>query len=143
MSDEQQPADPGNMPPSPEPTPTNQAPEGSAPRHPAEDAADRAAATTRLLMKALGEQGPEATLANASVYLDMLGHVTVAWIWLRKALAAQAALDAGDAVRADMLRGKIAAARFFFAQDLPMIHTQCDLLDKVDRTALDCEAAWF
>ncbi|MGG7568140.1 acyl-CoA dehydrogenase [Rhodovulum sp. DZ06] len=106
-------------------------------------AAERATATTKALMQAMGTEGAAPALANAAVYLDMLGHVTVAWIWLRQAVAARKALAAGDAARADMLQGKIAAARFFFVQDLPMIHTQCDLLDRVDRTALECEAAWF
>ena len=108
-----------------------------------EEARARAEATTARLMQAMGTEGPEAVLANATVYLDMLGHVAAGWIWLRQASAAQAGLASGDAARADMLRGKLAAARFFFAQDLPLIHAQCDLLERIDKTALECEAAWF
>ena len=105
-------------------------------------ARDRAAAVTRTLLSRAPEVGPDVFLANASVYLDMLGHVTVAWIWLRQAVAARRALAAGT-VRDAHLRGKVAAAKFFFAQDLPMIFPQADLLERMDRTALETDEDWF
>ena len=105
-------------------------------------ARDRAAAVTRTLLSRAPEVGPDVFLANASVYLDMLGHVTVAWIWLRQAVAARRALAAGTG-RDAHLRGKVAAARFFFAQDLPMIFPQADLLERMDRTALETDEDWF
>jgi butyryl-CoA dehydrogenase len=107
-------------------------------------ARDRAAGVTAALLGRAGAVGPDTFLANASVYLDMLGHLTVAWIWLRQGMAAQAGLAAGaSGARAAHLKGKVAACRFFFAQDLPGIHPQCDLLERMDRSAIDTEAAWF
>ena len=50
-------------------------------------------ATTLPLMQAL-RQNPELALANATLYLDSLGHLVVAWRWLVQALAAQASLPA-------------------------------------------------
>lgn len=105
-------------------------------------ARDRAAAVTGALLGRAGDVGPDVFLANASVYLDMMGHVTVAWIWLRQAVAARAALAARTG-RAAHLHGKVAAARFFFAQDLPTIYPQADLLERMDRTAIDTDPAWF
>ena len=46
----------------------------------------RASETTAALLAARGNIA--LALANASVYLDMLGHTVVAWMWLRQALAA-------------------------------------------------------
>jgi hypothetical protein len=83
------------------------------------------------------------TLANASVYLEAFGHVAIAWIWLEQALAAQAALAQAGAHDADFYRGKLAAAQYFFAWELPKTAPQFDLLATLDRTTLDMQDAWF
>jgi butyryl-CoA dehydrogenase len=49
------------------------------------------AATTRKLVEAMPKD-PERALANATLYLDSLGHVVVAWRWLAQALTAASAL---------------------------------------------------
>jgi alkylation response protein AidB-like acyl-CoA dehydrogenase len=75
---------------------------------------------------------PDVTLANASVYLEAVGHVVVAWIWLEQLLAVDArACDDGFAA------GKRAAARYFFRFELPRTGPQFDLLDSLDTTTLD------
>src|SRR5450830_423900 len=48
----------------------------------------QAGITTRQL---LSGRDPNLMLANASVYLEMLGHVVIAWVWLRQAALAQRA----------------------------------------------------
>jgi hypothetical protein len=64
-------------------------------------------------------------LANAWTYMEVLGHLVVAWLWLDQALAA----GTGD----DTLRaGKRAAMRYFFAYELPTIGPKLDLLDSLD-----------
>ncbi|WP_027794915.1 acyl-CoA dehydrogenase [Paraburkholderia acidipaludis] len=83
------------------------------------------------------------TLANASVYLEAFGHVAMAWIWLEQALAAHAALTQTVAQDADFYRGKLAAAQYFFAWELPKTAPQFDLLTTLDRTTLDMQDAWF
>jgi butyryl-CoA dehydrogenase len=79
---------------------------------------------------------PELALANSSVYLEAVGHVVVAWLWLEQVLATGAATDA-------FYEGKRAAARFFFRYELPKVGPQLDLLASLDRTTLDVEDAWF
>ncbi|HEY2221615.1 acyl-CoA dehydrogenase, partial [Actinomycetospora sp.] len=78
---------------------------------------------------------PDVTLANASVYLEAVGHVVAAWIWLEQLLAVDArnGTDGGGAF-AD---GKRAAARYFFRFELPRTGPQFDLLDSLDTTTLD------
>ncbi|GAA1993836.1 acyl-CoA dehydrogenase [Kitasatospora viridis] len=79
---------------------------------------------------------PAAALANASAYLEAVGHVVLAWIWLEQFLA----LGKGD----DSFRqGKRQAARYFFRVELPRTEPQFDLLDSLDRTAGECHPDWF
>jgi alkylation response protein AidB-like acyl-CoA dehydrogenase len=76
------------------------------------------------------------TLANASVYLDAVGHVVLAWVWLEQATAAHGKTG-------DFYDGKRHAARFFFRHELPKVGPQLDLLGTLDRTLLDMRAGWF
>jgi butyryl-CoA dehydrogenase len=84
---------------------------------------------------------PALALANASVYLEAVGHTVVAWIWLGQFLAAGDGEETGgdDA----FLKGKRQAARYFFRHELPRTGPQFDLLESLDRTTLDAEAEWF
>src|SRR5438445_10144370 len=59
------------------------------------DAMQRLVATTRRLAEAAGRD-VERGLANASVYLEAFGHVVVAWMWLRQALASARLLGHGS-----------------------------------------------
>jgi alkylation response protein AidB-like acyl-CoA dehydrogenase len=79
------------------------------------------------------------TLANATVYLEAVGHVVVAWIWLQQALAAEARLAEGDNFR----HGKLQACRYFYQWELPKVQPQLDLLASLDTTTLDMQDAWF
>ncbi len=94
---------------------------------------DRLVSTTATLWKDLD---PAVALANSSVYLEAAGHVVVAWIWLEQLLAV------GDST-GDFYDGKRAAARYFFHFELPRTGPQFDLLNSLDRTTLDTNAAWL
>jgi len=87
----------------------------------------RIAATTARL-HASGD--PAVTLANATVYLEAVGHAVVAWIWLDQRLAV------GDLAGA-FYDGKRHATRYFFRWELPKVTVQLDLLDSLDTTLLD------
>jgi len=78
----------------------------------------------------------EATLANSSTYLEVVGHIVVAWIWLEQGLTAF------DKV-GDFYDGKRQAGRYFFRYELPRIGAQLDLLAARDRTTLDMADGWF
>ncbi|MEZ5210710.1 acyl-CoA dehydrogenase [Gordonia sp. PP30] len=79
---------------------------------------------------------PALALANATAYLEAAGHIVVAWMWLEQLLAA------GDKT-GDFYDGKRAAARYFFAYELPKTRAQLDLVSSNDRTTLDTDPAWF
>ncbi|TQS40192.1 acyl-CoA dehydrogenase [Cryptosporangium phraense] len=102
-------------------------------------AASLGAAVTRIgeVTAALwGPGDPEIALANASIYLEAVGHTVVAWLWLEQALAA------GEREGA-FYAGKRQAARYFFRYELPKTGPQFDLLESRDRTTLEADPAWF
>ncbi|MEV6062385.1 acyl-CoA dehydrogenase [Nocardia asteroides] len=93
----------------------------------------RVAATTATLWST-GD--PATALANATTYLEAVGHVVLAWIWLEQFLAVG---DATDPFR----EGKRQATRYFFRVELPRTGPQFDLLDSLDTTTRDCRPDWF
>jgi hypothetical protein len=101
------------------------------------DALDHAVdAATRAAREALGAGTRAEALANASYHLTAFGHVVVAWLWLEQELVA-----AGhDGAFHD---GKRAAARYFFAHELPAVHHWFDLVATRDRTTLDVDPDSF
>ncbi|MCY1296448.1 Butyryl-CoA dehydrogenase [compost metagenome] len=83
-------------------------------------------------------------LANATAYLDLFGRVVVGWIWLRQALVAHRALEAGaDGSEADFYQGKLHAARYFMDWELAGLEDQARLLGAGNRLTYDMQNAWF
>jgi butyryl-CoA dehydrogenase len=105
-------------------------------------AMERLVATTRRLGEG-SARDVERGLANASVYLEAMGHVVVAWMWLRQAVAATRGLKSARGEDADFYRGKLAACRYFFRWELPRIGPQLALLDSLDSTCLEAQPAWL
>jgi alkylation response protein AidB-like acyl-CoA dehydrogenase len=85
---------------------------------------------------------PEEALANATRYLEAFGHVVLAWIWLDVARAAQLRFDAdqGDAA---LLQGKLAACRWFYAYELPLVAAWLAPVARRDAVCRTADAAWF
>ena len=102
-------------------------------------AATRAGLTAQK-MHAAGDL--DKTLANASLYLEMFGHVVIAWTWLKAAALAARRLAEGCG-ESDFYRGKLQAAAYFFHWELPKTAQWCDLLESLDTTALDMRDDWF
>ncbi|MFJ9552397.1 acyl-CoA dehydrogenase [Nocardiopsis sp. NPDC101807] len=73
---------------------------------------------------------PAVALANATPYLEAVGHVVVAWLWLEQLVAAHGR-------EGDFYEGKRAAAAYFFRHELPRTGPQFDLVASRDRTVLD------
>ncbi len=94
---------------------------------------ERLPATTAALFAA-GDV--EVSLANASLYLEVVGHTVLAWIWLEQLLVAAA--QSGD-----FYDGKRQAARYFFRWELPRTGPQLALLESLDTTTRDTQPGWF
>ena len=100
-------------------------------------------ATTRTLLQAAGRGEVELAMANATLYLESVGQLVVAWRWLEQALVASRALPAAAADDRGWYAGKIAACRYFFTYELPRIGPTLRLLQNLDDTTLRMGAEQF
>ena len=99
--------------------------------------------TSQALLAGAKTQGTEVALANSAVFLEMAGHVVVAWLWLRQAQVALRVLPAAGGDDQDFYHGKLSACGYFFRWELPRIGPQAELLCGLDRTLLDMRSDWF
>ena len=88
--------------------------------------------TTQLLITQMQAGNIRLSLANAAHYLTMMGHVCIAWMWLKQATVAAGSIQSRQA----FYQGKLQACRFFFIYELPQIKTHATLLQKMDDTTL-------
>ena len=93
-------------------------------------------AVTLSLAQTAQDEGPEVLLANATPYLHLVGHTVVATLWLQQVAVAEGR-------EGDFFRGKEAAARYFYAWELPKTAHWAGVLSPVDRTCLDLQDSWL
>lgn len=98
---------------------------------------------TAFLGRMLGEKGPDTTLANASLYLDLFGKVVMSWLWLKQATVAVDKLGGATDDMRPFYNGKIQAARYYLRWELPEIEHQASLLMNMDDTCLNMHSQWF
>jgi len=82
---------------------------------------------------------------NTSRLLMVVGDVVCAWLLLRQAEIALAKLDAGDLKAGDQAfyEGKVAAAQFFAAYNLPKVSAERAIAEAVDNTIMDLSEEAF
>lgn len=106
-------------------------------------AADLLSRTTIRLVGAAREGKTATFLANAHSYLIMMGHVAIAWMWLKQAAAASKALAEEPAPDRSFYQGKLMAATFYFNHELPKIGPMASLLSSLDTIHVDMPDAGF
>jgi alkylation response protein AidB-like acyl-CoA dehydrogenase len=99
---------------------------------------------TEFLLGSMLEKNIDLVLANSVKYLELFGHVVLAWIWLKQGVVASAGL-AGDphATDENFYRGKLQAMRYFFRYELPKIDAGAKLLLALDETTYAMQVDWF
>ncbi|ATB45223.1 acyl-CoA dehydrogenase [Corallococcus macrosporus] len=110
------------------------------------EALEQALAETTGVVAELGTRGMsgevELMLRHSADFLELFGVLAVAWRWLAQAAAAKEALTRGEPGR-DFYEGKLAAAQYWFAVELPRV----PLLARLCRTGEDSYARmrpeWF
>ncbi len=85
--------------------------------------------------KAWSTGQPEDALANAVPYLQAFGHTVLAWLWLDIAMAVEG--------EGDFAQGKRAAARYFFAYELPKIGAWLDVVARRESLCRDIKPEYF
>jgi butyryl-CoA dehydrogenase len=103
-------------------------------------AVQQAGVITATLGAAAAKGNVDLALSNATLYLDMLGHTVMAWLWLQQALVATRALAEGTA-ETDFYNGKLAASRYFYLYELPKTAYQQSVLAKLDDVLLKVSPA--
>jgi butyryl-CoA dehydrogenase len=113
--------------------------------HDLEDALVRVEQTAMTLGGVATEKGPEAFLADATLFLEMFGITVIAWQWLTMATAAATALAETKPKRTKkrFLEGKLATAQYFFTYELPKTRSLAVTLET--STQMTCTLAddWF
>ncbi len=94
------------------------------------------------------EKGPEAYLADASLFLEMFGIMVIGWQWLTMADAALvelAKLEKEGSKKKDILfyKGKVHVAHYFFAYELPKMEGLANTLEHSGQMTLDIPEACF
>jgi butyryl-CoA dehydrogenase len=107
------------------------------------EACSQLAQLTARLAERMATGEARRVLANASDYLTLVGHVLVAWMWLRQARVAADALPGAGAADRVFYQGKQRACDFFFRHELPGVLASLPRLRALDDTALAMDPAAF
>ncbi len=105
---------------------------------PAEHAQALAARMQRMLEvtgSLWADRDPTSALSDATTYLDAVGHVVIAWLWLDVELAA-----IGDD---DFYAGKRMASQYFFTRELPKVDSMFDVLADNDNLYVTLDESAF
>ena len=79
----------------------------------------------------------ERFLSDATLFMEMMGTVTVAWQWLKMAVQAKQAPVIGDAsFTPEFYESKILAMRFFFKYELPEVDSRAASLKNTETLTL-------
>ncbi len=99
---------------------------------------------TRHLLSIARQQGSEAFLADATLYLEFFGIVTIAWQWLLQGIAAQKASKNGARKKdINFYEGKMFTLRYFFGYELPKTLGLAKRLMDDDRLTVEMQADYF
>jgi hypothetical protein len=80
----------------------------------------------------------------ASYYLKAFSVMVISWLFLWQSLLAYKALKAGaKATDQNFYKGKVATARFYYANEMPHLHANIEIMKNGDRTAIEFKEEWF
>lgn len=100
--------------------------------------------TTMTLGQSLQTGKVDDALANSTLFLDMMGKMVVAWLWIEMAEKAHAVFsDSNSSDDQQFLAGKLQACKYFIDWELGEIEHQSKLLMSFDDTCSTMEQDWF
>lgn len=82
-------------------------------------------------------------LANATLFLNAIGHVVIAWMWLKQAVAAEQGIQSCSESDRAFYQGKLAATNYFYRYELPRIDADLGVVGQLDSTCYDLTAEQF
>jgi butyryl-CoA dehydrogenase len=100
--------------------------------------------TTQVLLSAMSKQNIDLVLSNSVKYIELFGHVVIAWLWLKQGLVADKALATQPhQADEDFYHGKLQALQYFYRFELPKINLWSTILTDIDSSCYDMQPQWF
>ncbi len=100
--------------------------------------------TTTQVLGATQQQNIDLVFANSVSYLNLFGHVVVAWMWLKQGIVANQALqNSPHDTDIPFYRGKLQALTFFIRCELPKTAHWATLVKNIDSSSYDMQGDWF
>jgi alkylation response protein AidB-like acyl-CoA dehydrogenase len=100
--------------------------------------------TTQAVLKDMSSKNIDLALANSVKYLELFGHVIIAWLWLKQGVVATKALEKKPHQEdANFYKGKLQALQYFYRFELPEIAIWSTLLMNTDSSTYDMQVEWF
>jgi butyryl-CoA dehydrogenase len=89
-------------------------------------------------------QNIDLVFSNSVSYLNMFGHITIAWLWLRQAeIATKALKNEPHSDDEKFYNGKIQAMKYFFSSELPLTYHWGNLVKNIDSASFDTHPDWL
>ena len=108
------------------------------------NALDNLKEVTSSVMNASKTQNLDLVFSNSVSYLNMFGHITIAWLWLRQAEIATEKLAASPHIDDEKFyNGKIQAMKYFFNSELPLTFHWGNLVKNIDSSSFDTHPDWL
>ncbi|GGB68315.1 acyl-CoA dehydrogenase [Shewanella inventionis] len=112
--------------------------------HKLSDALNTLNSTTDAVMTSMATKNIDLALSNSVKYLELFGHVIIAWLWLKQSMVATDALShQPHQDDFNFYQGKLQAAQYFYRFELPEIELWSRLLINTDSTSYDMHSDWF
>lgn len=100
--------------------------------------------TTQSVLIAMSTKNIDLALANSVKYLELFGHVIIAWLWLKQGIVATKALaEQPHQEDKNFYQGKCQALQYFYRFELPKIALWAALLNRTDSSTYDMQVEWF
>lgn len=108
------------------------------------EALEKLKRVTSHLVGVLKDKGQEIFLADATLYLEFFGIISIAWQWLLQAISTHKASEKETSKEEnDFYRGKLFTFRYFFGYELPKIEGLIKRLAESDGLTVDMEEGFF
>lgn len=108
------------------------------------NALDNLKQVTSGVLGAAKTQNIDLVFSNSVSYLNMFGHITIAWLWLRQAAIAAKALENNPHSDDEKFyKGKIQAMKYFFNSELPLTYHWGNLVKNIDSASFDTQPDWL
>ena len=103
----------------------------------------KAQQATGYLLGLAGKGETEKFLADATLYLEMFGIITIAWQWLNQGIVAQQKLNDAHEADQNFYQGKLATMRYFYEYELVKVDSLVERLQSTDNVTIEMQSDWF